>query len=88
MGIGALDYQGVKSGLKINGATQSYYVAAGEKVSTGDFVEFVNGIHGGATETQVRKATTLPCKGVAKTGGWGGSSTTHNQQVKVYVPNV
>lgn len=39
-------------------------------------------------ETQVRPATSLPCSGVAKSSGEGGDDTTHNQQVKVYIPSV
>jgi hypothetical protein len=39
-------------------------------------------------ETQVRPATSLPCNGVAQTSGTGGTETTHNQQVSVYVPDV
>ena len=39
-------------------------------------------------ETQVRPATTLPCNGVAKSSGEGGDSTSHNQQVSIYVPEL
>ena len=39
-------------------------------------------------ETQVRKATKVPCNGVAKTKGIGGTSTAHNEQVKIYVPDI
>ena len=39
-------------------------------------------------ETQVRPATTLPCKGVAKSSGEGGDETAHNEQVSIYVPEL
>ena len=92
MGQGALDYIGVKGGLDINGIIQGYYVYAGENISAGDFVEFVNGVAGKVNagqiietsyETQVRRATSVPCNGVAKTSGIGGDETAHNEQVKV-----
>ena len=51
MGIGALDYKKGGSSLDINGIIQDYYVYAGEKVSAGDFVEFVNGVAGTTIET-------------------------------------
>ena len=44
MGIAGFDYTGVKGGLDINGIIQDYYIYAEEKVSAGDFVEFINGI--------------------------------------------
>lgn len=46
MGEAFLDYKKGGSGLNINGIIQDYYVYAGEKVSAGDFVEFVNGVAG------------------------------------------
>ena len=39
-------------------------------------------------ETQVRPATALPCKGVAKSSGEGGDETAHNEQVSIYVPEL
>ena len=51
MGQGAIDYIGVKGGLDINGLIENYYVYAGEKVSAGDFVEFVNGVASQTTKT-------------------------------------
>lgn len=54
MGQGAIDYIGVKrGGLDINGLIENYYVYAGENVSAGGFVEFVNGIASKKTETSV-----------------------------------
>lgn len=44
MGIGALDYKKGGSNFEINGIIKDYYVYAGEKVSAGDFVEFINGL--------------------------------------------
>ena len=46
MGEAFLDYKKGGSGLDINGIIKDFYVAAGEKVSTGDFVEFINGVAG------------------------------------------
>lgn len=37
-------------------------------------------------ETQVKKATTLPCNGVASTSGEGGDETGHKDIVSVYQP--
>lgn len=39
-------------------------------------------------ETQVRNTTTSSANGISKTSGSGGTSTGHNQQVKIYVPDV
>ena len=80
MGIAKLYSQSGGNGLKINGITQSYYVATDETVNKGDFIEFVET----ATETQVRKATTSDIYGVAKSGGTGGDSTGHNDKVNIY----
>lgn len=38
-------------------------------------------------ETQVRTATSVSCKGVAKIGGIGGDNTGHNELVSVYQPD-
>lgn len=53
MGQGAIDYIGVKGGLDINGLIENYYVYAGENVSAGDFVEFINGVSTQTVETSV-----------------------------------
>lgn len=53
MGIAKLYSQSGGSGLKINGIIQDYYAYAGENISAGDFVEFVNGVAGQTTETSV-----------------------------------
>lgn len=91
MGQSAIDYIGVKGGLDINGVIESYYVYAGENVNAGDFVEFIEGIADKTSttyETQVRKAITAQCDGVAKTSGIGGDETSHNQQVQIYIPDI
>ena len=75
MGIAKLYSQSGGSGFKINGMTKSYYVAANETVTKGDFIEFVET----ETETQVRKATTSDIYGVAKSSGIGGN------KINVYV---
>lgn len=47
MGIGALNYQGVKGGLKLNDVIEEFkYVYKDKKIKAGDFVNFVNGIAG------------------------------------------
>lgn len=68
MGIAKLYSQSGKNGFKVNGITQSYYIATGEIVSKGDFIELVET----ESEPQVRKATTANIYGVAKSGGVGG----------------
>ena len=55
MGIAKL-YSQSGSGGKINGIIQDYYAYAGENISAGDFVEFVNGVAGQKTETSVDTA--------------------------------
>ena len=55
MGIAKL-YSQSGSGGKINGIIEDYYVYAGEKVSAGDFVEFINGVASQKTETSVDTA--------------------------------
>lgn len=50
MGIAKL-YGQNGSGGKINGIIEDYYAYAGENISAGDFVEFVNGVAGQTTET-------------------------------------
>lgn len=60
MGIAFLDKKG--GGSKINGIIENYYVYAGENVSAGDFVEFINGIanqinYGTSTDTVLNSAT-------------------------------
>lgn len=52
MGIAKI-YNQKQSGLGIRGIIEDYYVYAGEKVSAGDFVEFVNGVAGQRTETSI-----------------------------------
>ena len=54
MGEAFLDYKkGGSGGLDINGIIEDYYVYAGENVNAGDFVEFINGIAGSASEAGV-----------------------------------
>ena len=48
MGIAKL-YNQKQSGIDINGIIEDYYVYEGEKVSAGDFVEFINGFSGNLT---------------------------------------
>ena len=83
MGIAKL-YGQKASGTNINGIIKDYYVYAGSNVSAGDLVEYINGVAGQTTETQVRPTTSSKFDGVAKTSGVGGTSTAHNQQVSIY----
>lgn len=65
------------SGIKIKGSVVTATVASGYTVSAGDFVEEVSG----AVKPFVYDKTgSQVIKGVAKTGGAGGSS------IEVYVP--
>lgn len=51
MGIGALNYQGVKSGIKLNDVIQEFkYVYQGQEIKAGDFVEYINGVAGQTTQ--------------------------------------
>lgn len=50
MGIAKL-YNQKQSGISINGIIEDYYAYAGENISAGDFVEFVNGVASSKTET-------------------------------------
>ena len=52
MGIGALNYQGVKGGLKLNDVIEEFkYVYQGQTIKAGDFVEYVKGIASQTVET-------------------------------------
>ena len=55
MGIAKL-YSQNGSGGKINGIIEDYYAYAGENISAGDFVEFINGVASQKTETSVDTA--------------------------------
>lgn len=55
MGIAKI-YNQKQSGFNINGIIEDYYVYAGEKVSAGDFVEFINGVAGQKIGTSVDTA--------------------------------
>lgn len=47
MGIGALNYQGVKSGIKLNDIIEEFkYAYKGQEIKAGDFVNYINGIAG------------------------------------------
>lgn len=47
MGIGALNYQGVKSGIKLNDVIEEFkYVYQGQEIKAGDFVNYINGVAG------------------------------------------
>ena len=52
MGIAKI-YGQQQGGMSINGIIQDYYVYAGENISAGDFVEFINGVASRTTETSV-----------------------------------
>ena len=59
MGIGALNYQGVQNGLKLNDVIEECkYVYQGQTIKAGDFVEYVNGVASQRTETSSEKALT------------------------------
>jgi len=66
MGIAALDYRKSGTGLNINGIIQDYYVYAGENISAGDFVEFVNGVASSTTETVTITSSDTPLGGCGR----------------------
>jgi hypothetical protein len=52
MGIGALNYQGVKGGLKLNDVIEEFkYAYKGQQIKAGDFVNYINGVAGQTTGT-------------------------------------
>lgn len=54
MGIGALNYQGVKGGLKLNDVIEEFkYAYKGQEIKAGDFVNYIEGVAGQTTETSV-----------------------------------
>ena len=75
-----------KGGMSINGIIKDYYAYAGENISAGDLVEYVNGIASKTEdyETQVRKVTTGQFDGIAKTSGEGGDDTGHKDIVSIW----
>lgn len=63
--------------IKINGTVSTFTVASGYTVAVGDFVEYASNT---VKPFIYDKTGTQVIKGVAKTGGSGGSS------IQVYVP--
>lgn len=54
MGIGALNYQGVKSGIKLNDVIEEFkYAYKGQQIKAGDFVKYINGVAGITTKETV-----------------------------------
>ena len=66
--------------------TAKYYLYA--NLFSADNMTIYNGMPITTYETQVRTAKSTPCNGLAKTGGIGGTSSGHNEQVSIYVPNI
>ncbi len=62
MGVAFLDKKG--GGSNLTALIEDYYVYAGENISAGDFVQFVNGIASSTTET----STTTRLSSTAQTG--------------------
>lgn len=56
MGIAKL-YGQKASGININGIIKDYYAYAGENISAGDFVEYINGVEGQTTTTKTSANT-------------------------------
>lgn len=96
MGQGAIDYIGVKGGLKLNDVIEEFkYVYKGQEIKAGDFVNYINGVASGSIgtdiaeyEQQVTPATEPPFDGIALSNGVGGTDTGHNEQVKIAKPNI
>lgn len=63
MGQGALNYQGVKSGIKLNDVIEDFkYVYKGQEIKAGDLVNYINGIaskvdYGESVDTQLSTQT-------------------------------
>lgn len=54
MGIGALNYQGVKGGIKLNDVIEEFkYVYKGQEIKAGDFVNYINGVASGSIGTDI-----------------------------------
>ena len=54
MGIGALNYHGVKGGLKLNDVIEEFkHAYKGQQIKAGDFVNYITGVAGQTTETSV-----------------------------------
>ena len=54
MGIGALNYQGVKGGLKLNDVIEEFkYAYKGQEIKAGDFVNYINGVASGSIGTDI-----------------------------------
>lgn len=52
MGLGALNYQGVKGGIKLNDVIEEFkYAYKGQQIKAGDFVNYINGVAGQTTGT-------------------------------------
>lgn len=65
MGQGAIDYIGVKGGLKLNDVIEEFkYVYKGQEITAGDFVEFVNGVSSQTTTIKTTSNTTFHDKEV------------------------
>ena len=54
MGQGAIDYIGVKGGLKLNDVIEEFkYVYKGQEIKAGDFVNYINGVASGSIGTDI-----------------------------------
>ena len=52
MGIGALNYQGVKGGIKLNDVIEEFkYAYKGQEIKAGDFVNYINGVASSVSST-------------------------------------
>lgn len=78
MGIAKLYGQSVKS--EIDGLIKHYFAYAGENISVGDFVEFINGV---ASQTTVTSADT-PISSKTNRDGWRISATALDEN-KVFI---
>lgn len=59
MGIGALNYQGVKGGIKLNDVIEEFkYVYKGQEIKAGDFVNYINGAAGSVSFTSSETTVT------------------------------
>jgi hypothetical protein len=74
MGQGALNYQGVKGGLKLNNVTEELKsIYQEQQIEAGDFINYTS-------EGEVKLALQSPFDGIALTSGVSG------QQIKIAKP--
>lgn len=70
-----------KGGMSINGIIKDYYVYAGENISAGDLVEYVNGVAGTITETTTETSVDKQLSTTTRTGSTISAVKLDNNRV-------